>query len=533
MLGSGNINKHLATSHISEASPVSESRRDFLNKISQIDDTKINVVSAKIKQFIGYVGLKIAGLVDYNAGLTWMTNMSAEHMSQGSLAGNFSTIANKKIINLLNNAFPNPDPEIKNVIKSLTYVNKINSMCDINNIRANNCIKKDIQELQVGESITIPSDKFQHAMMMSIKRIEDDEGKKPRFAIFQYNEGSCLEYHYSKLDDEGRQQSQAVLEITNIDGEKLYGPNSTFISQVLSKSMKTQELYEKIIPQLKGEFVPPRLDPGEANFWSFGQMGGSCTCACQNAFIRSQLSAPSYNEFRTRAKTESLIRMYRQIKSGWGNQSMRRLVALEVVKQLESGVVDNNLSLGLEKIRIGLQQKPIIKVQTKKTTKTNLQKFNFNLRRVLKIVRDSHDGNQAITEAMPLLDEIRNIVPEKLKKKDVKVLVEITKEIKSNCQEHPLNSEQIYLLAIISCIIMNKFAGCGVEEKAKFTSQIKNHWNFTQEMLRKFSVLELDKTFKYESYNFIVEHFMRKIRKKMKNQFISSSMQRMIDNSVE
>lgn len=113
----------------------------------------------KIRQFMGYLGQKIGQVFSYNAGLSWMTHISAEHMSQGILAGNFISIAGNKFITFITKNF-NDVSKFQEIAKQLTYAEEIrkahNSSLNVITNAAENRVKKDIKHLEVNESLLIP-----------------------------------------------------------------------------------------------------------------------------------------------------------------------------------------------------------------------------------------------------------------------------------------------------------------------------------------------------------------------------------------
>lgn len=378
-------------------------------------------------------------------------------------------------------------------------------------------VKNDIKKLDVGESILISGTIWRHSTLMSITCAANEKGKKT-FSVVQYNEGVGSTYHYTKINENGMTCRQSALEIIEVDEEKLFGKDSHFIKDALNPFSfnNSEKFYEIVIPQLKGQFAPESDDP---RLWSYGQLGGSCSSACVMAFIRSQLSEDVFSKFQLMAKTESLLKLYRQIKRGCENSSMRKLIALEIVKQLESHECFTNhadLAPDWSSIKKNLETNNPIKltssqVSKNNNTKTFIQQINNNLKAAFNILKDASFSHQAIEQAQPFLDKAGLLSPLAIPSKDFKIFIKIALQIRSFCKKRPLNSEQIYTTALISCIIkiilqerntLQKISN--EKEISLFIKQCEKLEQFANKILNRCVCLSLEKEFNTPC-NFLIE----------------------------
>ncbi|MBA3816972.1 MAG: hypothetical protein H0X29_10745 [Parachlamydiaceae bacterium] len=433
--------------------------------INQLNEKNIDVgVIGKIRQLWGYISIKLG----HRSSLKSLTHMSAEHMSQGQLAGGLICKVTPKIIDTLEKI----QLENRQIISQLDYAKEISRIMylpnvidffDFRGVAAR--VKNDISKLEKGQSLLIPSDCKGHAMTMSITCTEDINGKK-KFSVVQYNEGLGLRYHYKKISEDGKLRYQTALEIKEVEGDQLYGSDSHFIKDIFDNlTGNVETLYESIIPQLNKKIEPPNEDE---RFWSVGQLGGSCSCACVLAFVRTQLSVDDYKEFQIFGKTECLLKLYRQIHRGCANPSLRKLVALEIVKELEGNdCIQGEKSSHLKGIKEKLGPQPTGELKsTPPVINPPIKKFqsipeviNDNLNKAFKILKDSDFNHAAMEAARPIFNLILSLNPSaNFTTKEYENFIKISSKISSYYQDRPLNTEQIYFMSVLSGIIKKFFS---------------------------------------------------------------------------
>lgn len=506
---------------------------ELKHQVNKLNKEPFNSKAVKLRTAVGNVN-NIFKKKDLD--LNSIAHVTVEHMSEGKLSSGQTLRAIPKIIKLLTKI--TPTDKVTKVINQLKYAfnieKKINNSCK--NLFKE--IKDDIDGLSLGESVVLPSKSKRHSMMMSITCTSIEE-KEKKFSVIQYNEGDGIRYHYSKGYPS---LFQVALEITDICSDKIIGEKSSFIKDVLSK-INIEKYYESVIPGLRGLVAPPSED---SRVWSFGQLGGSCSSACINAFIRVQLPTVSFSEYQTVAKTKYLLKLYRQIKKGCGNSSIKNLIALDIVKQLEEE--DSTLNQDKKQFWSNIKKELQVKNTTSlkynqsieapdKTRKFKLGEVNYNLEIAFNILNSLKFSEQSIKEASPFLEGSFNFLKIlNITKNEFSEFIKIAIKIISYCKK-PLNFEQIYFTTVLCCIINNVIYDSYVLSVDNLNN---NEWvkerqklrDFTYDIFHKCFVLSLDIKPDLQ----ISDNFNRAIsywkKRYIKNyDLISPDMQKMMDNS--
>lgn len=515
---------------------------NFKKKIDELDQESINPGAVGVRKALGFVNSKLNKKESIKS-LRYITHLAAEHLSQGALSSGYFSIAIDKVNNILKK-MPQ-SVAINQIISQLEFAHRFMKIIETNNsfFDPERELKELIANLNIGESILIPSGNQRHSTIMSIICTEII-GKRKIFALNHYNEGNGSSYHYQKKCEDGKLSFQAVLEVKDIDGEKLYGRDSFFIRDIIEDHFSYNGInffYELILPELNGKFAPPSSD---SRFWSFGQLGGSCSTACVIAFLRSKLSETSFKEFQILAKTEYLFKLYRQIKRGSSNTSMRKLVALEIIDQLaKDRSVSNELLPVLDKIKAKIDPKSLEKLTSKKKSQRVIplsdefdsEHINSNLKVIYKILKKSNFNSQGIEKMKPFLKRALMIKFENITLEDFKDFINIACKISTLCKKLPLNYEQIYLATVISCIFLNVIYDRArlpkdILEQPLYINQGDQIWEFSNDMLIRCFVLSLDKGFD-PFFNSCIASWNTCLTADIPSNQMSEKMLRMIDNS--
>ncbi len=404
---------------------------------------------AKIRKLFGWLYSHVIG----NNALKWQTHMFAEHLARGNLSGNLTSFATAKTIKLLGK-LENPPADL---IQALSYAQRL---CEID--IAPKIIKQDIKNLAVGKSLAIPSSSSKHAMMLFITCTGIDESGKKIYKVVQHNQGAGIDnYHYRNVETDGKLRFQTALELLDVTEEHLCREGSSFINQLLDNDQhgSVENLYEKILPQLKGRLAPPSLDQ---RLWGHGQIGGSCSALCVLSIVRSQLDKASYKTFRDLGRVEALLKSYRQIKSGWGNNSTQITVTLEIVRSLQHSLKKRKLELPDLLKTMKKQLKPPKKVQATKTPKIQVGVRPPPPTQAPKAVWHQANTLQTaltrLTHGQFSIDTLEKVIPSLLDinpktPTEIKRFIKVTTRFIDAHHKTPFTKEQIYVLTVASSLL--------------------------------------------------------------------------------
>ncbi len=284
--------------------------------------------------------------------LNFATHMTIEHYSQGCLAGNSTFVALRRTRKLVSKI----DMPHMQIIKNLMVdAYSIRNTIFSREMKAKNTIKN----LKVGASTALSVLTRRHHVLMTVTRTADINGKKT-FTIEVHNTGKGVEnYHYQKLDKDGRRLYQTALRITNVPEKNLYGKNSQFFERLLEPgSHTTKTFYENILPLTGGEIDGPSPDERD---WGTGQLGGSCTTQSLCSAISSHLPVEEHTKFKEFAAYELLLKTVRHIFTGSGNSTTQKLAALEMINEIQR----TGMLVSLPQELVVLKQRLITSLQDK------------------------------------------------------------------------------------------------------------------------------------------------------------------------
>lgn len=442
------------------------------HKFDKLNKKEINSgILGKIKQVLGKTLLKSTFSTSFKS----QTHLHAEHMSQGKLAGNNPSIAIGKTIAILEKMNDPP----KDLIHALTYARRISlaqhtstaflvptviGVGASNTITAN-VIKRDLKNLKTGKSLAIPCISPGHAMTLFITRQPDG-----KFKVVQHNQGSGIgKFHYTKIDNAGKRLYQTALEIEDVEEENLCGVGALFIDLMLANSIptvgSTDKLYQNIFPLLKGKIAPSIDDP---RVWNPGQLGGSCTASSPLSLIRAQLDEDAYQEFRDIGRTEMVLKSFKQIKKGWGNNQVQKIVTLEVVKQLEGSLEKRAVPVPEELREMKKQLEGMHK--TKRVKKPPPKSLTQSLEYGFTVLKAGNFNDDSIQAAYPY---INSQAP--LGENELKELVDFSKRLIKYCEGRPLTENQVYMMKEISSVLIDKIGAS--KELTKFHNSMRRRYN--------------------------------------------------------
>jgi hypothetical protein len=312
---------------------LSDGQKNTFKRLNQIKD--FSTFSFIIRQTLGEISFFIKNI--FTNSDAWAIDLSAEHMSQGLLSGNTPSSATAATIDLCKRVEGFPSDITKALEYALSIQKKIpfislKLLISLLSIAKHVC--QDVQTLKPGQSIAIPSNVFQHSMIMMITCIREDGGEK-KYRVVQFNTGyGSGQYHHRRINGQGKLQYQTGLVFDNVSEKSLCGDRSTFFRDLFSLSGlgSVHTLYTKVLTLLDGTIAPPSSDE---RLWSHGQLGGSCTTSCCLALIRANTEKDQYKRLRAQGRTEFLLKAYRQIKGGWAPLHITR-TALETLKKLQA-----------------------------------------------------------------------------------------------------------------------------------------------------------------------------------------------------
>lgn len=452
------------------------------NKYDKKFESVDNKKTGFIKKISRFINTKIK-----DSSFVWMTHVAAEHMSQGTLAGNNSRVACSQTIGLLEKMQPSSN-NFQKVVEALKYaekiLNKVGGLIPPYETVAKR-VKKDIGSLKEGEFKAISSKGGGHATMMLIKCTKDNP---KTFELVQHNTGYGVNHYHYCRDLPGKKEYQTTLEITDISYENLCGKNSTFFRDLLKNGDPfiggdTDFLYNHIIPQLKGK-IAPASDNNQ--LWSDGQIGGSCTARCNLSLIRSVVEPGEYKQFMDTARFEMLLRVYTQLKKGEYIPHVQKVVALEAIAKLEHSYEKRKLAFS-ENIK---EMKSILEEQVKshKSSKSSkpLSKSVDSKEAAFEVLRKNNFNPEAISLVEKYLLGVAEITHPS--QDEVQKMVELLMLMKSYCYDRLFTEKQIYIVSALSATMIDHVALLR-DPKDK----TKNHpaYAFALEMLANFSGLKL------------------------------------------
>ncbi len=502
----------------------------YLSKFHAINQEQME--TGPIGQIRRLIGLLFHSIFNYR--LAWQTHIAAEHLSQGSLSGNFTSAALARTITLLKKMESPP----QDVLKALTYAHE-----SLKYHRSAKTIKNDIRNLEVGHSLAICSNSQPHAMILFITCTGIDGNGKKKYRVVQHNQGQGIEnYHYQKTESHGgKKRYQTGLEIADVSEENLCSKEAPFISRLLRCKYfgSTKKLYEEILPLLKGKILPPSKDD---RLWGHGQLGGSCTALCLLSLIRSQLPKDAYKEFRDLARVEVLLKSYRQIKRGWGNNTTQKMIALEVIKNMKKSLktLPNELKLvkaHLKKIEKPSKRSRKIEVEGAAKIRPPLPEHAPPPPSVTAAVRMVHhkkppseDYANDLQSAIALLKKgnftfenlddakhfllaaysVRFVDPVDLS--HIKNFLRVASRFIASCEEKAFTKEQLYVLTVISSAMYT--ISKNLEKKqnpqidALLTEKIADRiFSFTYSMHKSYNALCLGSYYSHPEFQGLIDYY--------------------------
>jgi hypothetical protein len=309
--------------------------------------------------------------------LAWEFQVSAEHMSYGSLAGtgsieNENTITGalrKTLCSLQRQQRPHKD-----LIQALQYELRINEQLSAFRKELAASYKQNrkilsydttplvkqvmqkIEELSPGQSIAVPVEAEMHFMCMMITCSHESAGGEKKYSITLHNTGAGVENYHYRVSENGKLKFQRVMEITDIPVESLCGKESTFFSKIFSANIvesgnagqqwtiekpKVERFYEEFLPLLKGKLAPQSSNP---RLWGHLQRGESCCPSSILSLVRYQMPDKEFKELMESIRIETVLRSCHEIKQGVPRHDNQKQVTLEVVKKLQRSYEKQGLS---------------------------------------------------------------------------------------------------------------------------------------------------------------------------------------------
>lgn len=370
-------------------SAVFQARRTKFNQLSH-EETTSGIIS------------KICMLFDSISRLFRLdTMLGAEHMSQGAMSGSPGVTASTYMVKCVKESklpfvtcLKGPFEYIKNIKQKLYDPTYPSSMIARQ-------VEGLTQQLEVGQTLILPSATEGHSMLLMIKR-EQDVGGKKKFTVVQHNTGDGLRYHYYKIDERLGRKYQTALEIRDVSEENLCGENSTFFSQYF-KGGSVENFYENTLPLLKGKIAPPSEDP---RLWSHGQIGGSCAVSCYISALRYLLTKEEFHQFREESRLNIVLRMVKEIKSGWQSK-VRTAVVVEILKKLRQSYEKRKVEFPQELANIQQQLELRTKdSQVAEKVTTTVERLEPDLR-VSQAPPAAHSPGAATQELTTILSDLQ------------------------------------------------------------------------------------------------------------------------------
>jgi hypothetical protein len=507
-------------------SSIYQNYKQKFEKISHKEDqsAKQKVLKSRIYQIV------ISLFKDCD--LNYSTHMTAEHMSKGKLAGNYAVNALARTEELLNKMIPPVSSAKKKLIEDAYEIQASTSPVKK--------AQKKIQQLEVRESLAIPLSFQNHAVMMVITCNGEEKGKK-MYTIELHNTGLGIdEYHYKKVDKNGRELYQTAFKIINIPEENLLGKKAIFLDKLLdrgditdklipivydkvgnSSSIKT--LYEKIIPLAGGEIEHPSSDPVD---WRPCQLGGSCSLSCIRSVLGTHFSPEENRRFEETARYELLLKTYKQIISGSGNSTTNKIVALEMVNE----ILYRHSNIGLHSPELVMIKQKLEAMTPNKAIVKSEPQFEVNIYNDLSLAfetfKKGNSSEESIQKTTSLLLKAQQSLndlsqmPNSVSKEDLKKIEAFTDQIMNFRKDRPLNQQEIYLLAALSSLtryaVGNLYNSVNKDEKnTKSTEQLYKLYHKLNptyfSINREVNVLQLDSKFSSSPLHGIIQKAQRDI----------------------
>lgn len=239
----------------------------------------------------------------------------ADHLSRLDIQGGLPFVTIPPILDVLETMRSPQAVVARNSLKGvLEYENCFDYLGINNHFLLNDLIKK-IRQLKPGQILAIPLSNMDikgsgHIILGSIEC--DENGK---FILRIHNGGDGLNFHYTRYEEEsGRQLYQTTLEIADITMPALVKFIKSAASiQAFRYGNNSEKLY-KLIPNLKGRILPPRVD---SRYWMGEQMGNSCSGYSIKCFLNFILSPADFKHFRVRFLASSIEGLKRGLQRGW------------------------------------------------------------------------------------------------------------------------------------------------------------------------------------------------------------------------
>lgn len=413
-----------------------------------------------------------------------------------------------------------------------TYLNGINNGRTHYTSRK---IHEKVNKLKVGKSIVVPSYSSRHAMLLRITCTEDSNGKK-KYKCVLYNEGRGIDsYHYSKIDEHGKQIYQTAFEINDVSEENL---TFDFFKQLCDCSIThgtTPDSVYNILKTLGGTIAPPSEDP---RLWSSGQLSGSCSARCILSLIRSQSSPEEYEQFMQKAQYELVYKAVKQLRSGSGDLVTTRIVGIEALNQLESAHKSEQRELPeeLKKIRESLSLRVTTTQEQEKVSENLMENMEDAFKNIEEWISTNVFNDRAmkhLTKAIEQLERLSNsntlTIEESEKiiefyKKVIKYFEgelikyselggqEISREYRSVYSK--LTQEQTYIMTVFASIMKKTLSSAIWNDPHKsYNDQIKIK-SFLKNMLFRFKSLDCQRLQHMGFYDIIEQEKLPTTKKK-------------------
>lgn len=426
--------------------------------------------------------------------LKYATHVAVEHMSQGDLANNPFIEALARTGKLLNKM---QDPREEGSPPRYPSSAKMETLL----ANARTCYmnieitKKKVQELEIGESLVVPIHADMHGMMMVLTCTGLINGKK-MYSIEQHNTGLGVnQYHYVKVDENGRRLYQTALRIVDVPQDNLFGKNASFFENVMGIDSTVKMIYENFIPSAGGRIEDPSANE---KHWSPMQLGGSCTASCLRSVMRSHLPPEENTLFEEVAKYELLLKTYKHIISGSGNSTSQKIVALEMVKEILHAHEKRGLAMSPELVTIQKRLEAMLphKKITKKSRPFSSENMFDNLSFAFTTLRNGRFSKKAIEQAQPcLIKSFQSIMSHlksnsKIPEQDMEKFMAVSDQIIAFYKDRPLTNEEIYFMTAISTIL-ECMAESTKSKKETIKKQLSDITDFWKIMNQRFNALQL------------------------------------------
>ncbi|MDF2576554.1 MAG: hypothetical protein K0S74_38 [Chlamydiales bacterium] len=270
-------------------------------------------------------------------------HLSVEYMAQGAMAGNKGVgFAVDQILNVIVYKKSENFQKLKSLLEGTHQLSKlyhdITSKNDQHEKSAQDLselLKSKIMGLTPGESLFFPVYTAKHAMMAVVTKNKDN----PNFIFRLHNEGEGLRYHEYDLID-GVKKFQSTYRVDDLSLEQLCGEQSQFIYELVHESAtpqsSTKNIYENVLkaPLNRSDNYSEWEDPGEKQYQTSGQVGGSCTAQCVLSAVKTFLTPEETAELKRELRLQALELFYSKIKRGIATTD-EKLICLEISRKLQ------------------------------------------------------------------------------------------------------------------------------------------------------------------------------------------------------